>query len=706
MAMLLFFGGMSAQAEQVYHNYTYDYWGTPVESPELYTPERVYYAADMGVSALKQPQDLFVDSGRGDIYIADSENNRVVILDRRYRLVKEIKELTIDPEALGLTEKQKKDAATTSPALAYPSGVFVDKDGLVYIADRDNKRVLVTDTDGRVKRILLQPASNVQFSGVDFLPLKVVADGSGYTYLLCKGVYNGALVYTPDGTFSGYFGANNTEVTVSLLSDLFWRRFATAQQRVKMKKYVPIEFSNLDIDQDGFLYTATLITKTYQEHIKKFNAVGSNVLPHNPYLTGKYDGYYGDLERVYFNSATYESRFTDVCYRNGFIHALDMARGRVFQYDAGGALIGVFGGLGNQTGTFTSPTAIDALDQNILVLDAAKGSVTVLRPTDYCLMVQSAMTAYNRGRYTQSLALWTEISNQNNNCQIAYIGIAKAFYEQGRYTEAMRYFKRGQDRDGYGKAFKHYRNDLLKRIVPAVVCTLLAVWALYKLLKRTLWKKRVRPRREEKDFSRLSWIWYTMRHPVKGFTDCKENRRHSVGFASLTALLLFAGLIVQRQFTGFPFNYNDPLKINILLLFAQSALLLLAWSFSNWAVSTLADGKGRVSEIFYSSAVSLIPFLLSLLLTVVLSNILTADEGAFLTWITGLGVLWSVMLLVVSQMVVQEYSFMRTLVTILLTVALLLVIVFILFLLFSLFQQVAQFFRDIGNEMTFRNLKT
>lgn len=113
-----------------------------------------------------------------------------------------------------------------------------------------------------------------------------------------------------------------------------------------------------------------------------------------------------------------------------------------------------------------------------------------------------------------------------------------------------------------------------------------------------------------------------------------------------------------------------------------------------------------MSEIFYSSAVSLIPFLLSLLLTVVLSNILTADEGAFLTWITGLGVLWSVMLLVVSQMVVQEYSFMRTLVTILLTVALLLVIVFILFLLFSLFQQVAQFFRDIGNEMTFRNLKT
>ena len=706
--LLLVTAGLSAAAEQVYNSYTYDYWGNPVEAPESYTPDRFYLATDMGTTVFKLPQDMFVQQETGRIYVADTGNNRIVILDKNFQLVREIKELQLDPEELGLTDQEKKDAALISASFATPNGLFVDGKGLIYVADTENKRVVICSEDGRVVRLLSKPQSEVNFTGIDFLPMKVVADDTGYTYLLCKGIYHGAVVYTPEGRFSGYFGANTTEVTLSVILDNFWRKLYTAEQRQKMNKYVPIEFSNLDIDEKGFIYTTTLITTTYKNHIKKFNHNSTNVLSGAQVISSQYAGFYGDLERVWYNSEMYESRFTDICYRDGFIHALDMSRGRVFEYDDNGMLVSVFGGIGNQTGTFGNPVAVDALGQNLLVLDAAKGSITVFKPTPYCLKIHSATKAYNEGRYTASRNQWEEILAENSNCQLAYIGIGKAYYESGDYENAMTYFRQGQDREGYGKAYKQFRNERLQVIIPVVVVVLVLLIVIWKLVRFILKKTgRLRPRvkREEK-FRRILWVWYTMRHPVKGFTDCKENRRYSTPFALLVSLLLFAVMIVQRQFTGFPFNYEDPLKINVLLIFASTVLLLVLWSIGNWAVSTLLDGKGRMREIFYVTAVSLIPYLLSVVLTVIMSNVLATDEGMFITWVSGFGILWSAFLLFSGLMVLHDYSFLKTLMSVLLTLFLLVVVAFIAVLLFSLFQQTFHFFEDIYNEINFRMMKS
>lgn len=180
---------------------------------------------DMKTVPLKQPQDLFVDPVHQEVYIADTGNNRVVVLDSRMQMVREMKTFAIDADQLKLTEAQKKDQGLTSAALNAPNGLFVDGNRLVYIADRENKRVIVSDIHGKVVRILTKPERSVNFTGVDYLPTKVVADGSGFVYVLCRGMYHGALVYTPQGEFSGYFGANETEVTLSLLADNFWRRW-------------------------------------------------------------------------------------------------------------------------------------------------------------------------------------------------------------------------------------------------------------------------------------------------------------------------------------------------------------------------------------------------------------------------------------------------------------------------------------------------
>lgn len=322
--------------------------------------------------------------------------------------------------------------------------------------------------------------------------------------------------------------------------------------------------------------------------------------------------------------------------------------------------------------------------------------------------MQEALRLFAQGEYGEAGEKWKGIAAANGNCQLAYIGLGKACYEEGAYTEALQYFRLGQYREGYSKAYKLVRNQTLKRVLPYALLSLAVLGAALAVLKRCLARRKGRrPRREKAErFRRLPWIWYTIRHPIKGFTDCKENRRHSAVFGLFVALLLFAALILRRQYTGFVFNFEDPMKINVLLLFAQSVLLLVAWSVCNWSVSTLADGKGRLSEILYTGAISLTPYLACMLLSVGLSHVLVTDEGVFLTWITGFGLFWSVLMLAASQMVIHDYSFIRMLVTCVLSLVMLIILAGILVLVFSLFQQVFQFFGDIGSELNFRSIET
>ena len=73
-------------------------------------------------------------------------------------------------------------------------------------------------------------------------------------YMCFATAYPGRFGHAPDGKFSGYFGANRVELTVELVADMIWRRFMTDEQRKKMKKYIPLEYHNFCISDDGFIY--------------------------------------------------------------------------------------------------------------------------------------------------------------------------------------------------------------------------------------------------------------------------------------------------------------------------------------------------------------------------------------------------------------------------------------------------------------------
>lgn len=468
-----------AEAANVLNTYTYDYWGDEQRSPAGYQVEEVVTGSATGTANFKNPQDLFV-APNGEIYVADTENNRVVILDKNLKFKREMVEFTQDGEKTHLSS---------------PSGLFVSEEGEVYIVDQDNKRTLRCDQKGNVLSVYARPDSQmIAFTGIDYIPEKVVADHSGYVFILCRDMYQGAMMYTKDGEFVNYFGANKPVLSLVQQVQMLTKKYMTKEQRERINRVIPAPISNMDIDDEGFLYVSTGQAGTTTDQIRLLNPKSVNIMKKNDAIKENFANVFGDLKTKWASGRVWQTAIIDVAYDgDGLIVGLDRTYGRIFEYDTEGHLVFAFGGTGTQEGTFGYVSAIDTYDGDIYVLDAEKANITVFEETAYGEYIHKAIALYNEGFYEEAEQYWLQVVDYNCNYTLTYIGLGKIKYEQQDYLAAMEYFKLGEDRIGYGDAFKQVRNQFLReKGLPLMMGALVLIVVLYivvKIVKKAKSKK-------------------------------------------------------------------------------------------------------------------------------------------------------------------------------------------------------------------------
>lgn len=464
MILIMMTMGTASYCDNVpYDGYTYDYWGEAVPSPEAFVPESTISGEALGVGAFNQPSDIFVSDTM--IYIVDSGNNRIVVLDHDWQLVEIID--TFNNEGV-------------IDSFFNPSGIFVSNEDLIYVADRDNARVVVLDMDSNVVFELKDPSSESFSSDFEFIPDKVAVDYAGRIFVIGNGVFEGIMSFDDSGEFFGYQGTIKVSVSPA---DIIWRALSTKAQREKQVLFIPTEFTNLDMDQDGFIYT-TNIDLASDENIKRLNPSGKDVLkrPESADVDG--DEFYLPVSMDYGGP----SKFVDIEVRaDGIYSVLDSRRGRIFTYSHEGDLMYVFGTLGNQLGSFKKPVAIESMGDTILVLDQERGEITSFLPTDYGSLIDQAIRYRYQGNEAASVDLWYEVLKQNSNLELAYVGIGKSLLAQGENKEAMEYFKLGMDQEYYSIAYKRFRNAFLKRNlgpILTVISLLVIVFIIGKVIKK------------------------------------------------------------------------------------------------------------------------------------------------------------------------------------------------------------------------------
>lgn len=404
------------------------------------------------------------------MYIADKGNNRIVITDLDFNLVGEMSEFSYNGETL---------------TLKGPAGVFVDQyTDYIYICDTDNSRVLKTDRDGNVDRIFEKPVTELYSQELTFNPTKVLVDKAGNVYIVVKSVTKGAVMYNSEGVFMGFYGANRVEATSEVIMNAFWNTISTEEQRSLSTKTTPIGFTNFDVDDEGFIYTVTDSQDIQTDAVKKLNPKGSNILE----TLGATDVTFGDNPPTYYSIYSKKSSLTDIDIGpNGEMNILDFAHGRVFQYDKLANLMFVIGGTGEQLGTFRNATSVESHDNHIYVLDSRKNSITVFTRTTFGEIVTDATNLYNDGYYEESYEPWCEVIKYDGNYRRAYIGIGNALFQREDYKGAMKYYKIAISRVRYNRAFEGYRNIFLEKyfsLILVLIVLLIVLSAVYKKAKK------------------------------------------------------------------------------------------------------------------------------------------------------------------------------------------------------------------------------
>lgn len=425
-------------------------------------PEDVYVGADLGTTALNAPKDLDFDP-EGNLYIVDTGNSRILKLNENLELI-----AVID----SFNNGGQKDTFNQ------PEGMFITKEGNIYVADTQNGRILKFDSEFNLVRVLDKPDYRGLSTTEDYKPQKVAVDDSERIFVVAFGAIEGLIQIGQDGEFIRFFGSN---VVKPNFFELALRKILTKEQREKRMIFLPTEYSNVIVDNAGFLMTTTL--NVMDDAIKRLNSKGDNIMRHD----GRTGNSYGEVTTEWTET---KPQFVDLAVdKDDNVLGLDRTSCRVYVYNSFGDLLFQFGGRGLGKGLFQSPSALEIKDNKVYVLDDRNNDLTVFKASEFGEKVLLANRLYIDGSYEESLEPWQDVIKMNSNYDLAYKGIGKALFKMGRYKEAMKNFKLAYAYQDYSKAMGKYRTQIMREHFPLIVAVIVLVIIAVRVLFWWLHKK-------------------------------------------------------------------------------------------------------------------------------------------------------------------------------------------------------------------------
>lgn len=203
----------------------------------------------------------------------------------------------------------------------------------------------------------------------------------------------------------------------------------------------------------------------------------------------------------------------------------------------------------------------------------------------------------------------------------------------------------------------------------------------------------------------LRFPFYLTVHPYNAYWELKyeRNQRTSLWISFAILAVLSFTMILQSQYSGFVVNYYDPRQLNSFMEIVYVVIPVIFFSVANWSLTTLMDGEGKFVEIFTSTCFALLPLIVINLPWIFLSNFISAEEATFYMFSTGVAAVWSLYLLFIGNMTVQQFTPSKTILTLFLTVVAMGFMAFLCLLFFSLVQQIIGFVVTIYQEIALRS---
>lgn len=612
-------------------------------------------------------------------------------------------------------------------------GVYVSANNEIYLADTNNYRILVLDgrlTDefgnenakfGYLKRVILRPEDPDKTKGIpedlEFKPTRVIMDDKGYLFVVSDGCFYGMLVYDETEEFLGFHGSYNVETTVlETIEGWITGLFMTNEKNAQSQKKLPAAILDIAIGSDGLLYT---LSSGGAGQVKRLGLNGNQTLNHKfGFQTQSGDLVnFSEVPAEYWHEHyQYQIGFQSIAVDpDGFSYVLDMKRGRIFMHDEECRAISAFAtgfDMGEQVGTFITPSAITCSDKALYVVDFVTGAVTVFEQTEYGRLFKIANKLTIDGRYEDALDEWIKVLKMDANNQRAYEGIGKAMLAKGNaakaagdmelasqyYEVCMEYAEMGNDQQTYSQAFSVMQKEWLTNnfwwiflLCLALVGGIAALLVLSKKHKLFHIKN-----------DKLRVALTVPFHPFQAFQALKYQKFASTRLGILFLVIFYLASVSEDLYGGFMYVITDVSNYNALYTLIGSVGLVLLWVIANWGICMLNEGKGSLKEIFTMSCYSLTPMILFSVIFLVGSHTIAASETSTFGLIGTIMFIYTALLLLIGMTVVHEYTFFKSMKMAIMTILGMLLTAFVIFSVVLLTQQFITFFVNIFDEIALR----
>ena len=701
-------------AAKTYQTYTYSIDGKALYSPDAYTAQKTIDAAAMGLDlSLLNASDMAVDAA-GNVYISDTGNNRILCLDRYYRLRFEISTFMNGEKIMDKFSK--------------PRGLFVTEDryegtelkypGRIFVCDTEAKRIVTFNLDGSFHSIIDEPQSELFEDGSVYWPVAIAVDSYDRLFVVSSETNEGVIVMTDEGVFTGFIGAQQS---VTSVWDQIWRRFQSKEQREQSETVISYPYNNVDINENGFIYAtiyndkltsqmASAITSqstagTYAP-CKLLNPAGDEIMRRNGFWppAGEID-----FQNKYTDPAKKNqvSRVEDVaCGPEKTWSIIDINRSKIYTYDYDGNLLFAFGDTGTQLGNLSAIKAIAYQGDTMLVLDGdnANQKIVVYNRTEYGDVLISALRYQNDRQYDEAIDAWKEILMRNSNYDAAYIGIGNSLFRENNFEEALENYKAAYDVDNYSIAYKELRGEWMSRfflLIPVVI--VVAVILISKFLKyANKINKRAAVAGGKRTFKEeIMYVFHVMFHPFDGFWDLKHEKRGSVRAALVFMGITVIGMFYRSVGQGYVMNPKGEYS-TIFMQFLVVVIPVFLFAIANWCLTTLFEGEGSLRDVIIAVGYSLLPLPLTMIPTTFFSNYIVMEETDLLGLLVTIGFIWAGFLIFFGTMVTHDYPMGKNVLTVLGTIVGMAFIMFLAILFTSLIMDIVTFVTNYVSEVVYR----
>ncbi|MDD1729269.1 MAG: IPT/TIG domain-containing protein [Methanospirillum sp.] len=270
------------------------------------------------------------------------------------------------------------NAGSTNGSMANASGIAVDSNGSVYVADTGNNRIEKFTGNGTY--IVSWGGSGTNTSMFSS-PAGIATDTSGNVYVADTG-NNRIQKFTQSGSFIsvwGTYGTNTSELCspAGVATDVGGNVYVADTGNNRIQKFTqsgnfttawgeygttPGRFNSptgIAVDAEGYVHVAD----RYNSRVQKFDAAGNYICS----LITEEGVSLGNLQGLASDAASH-------------VYVTDTSRNQVHLFNATGVLNATWGGYGTATGFFNNPKGV-ATDSNgsVYVLDTGNSRVQVFQ---------------------------------------------------------------------------------------------------------------------------------------------------------------------------------------------------------------------------------------------------------------------------------------------------------------------------------------